>query len=176
MDKYVSKYKEYISPKIIEDRVKFTANKISNDYSGRTLDLICLTGGGLFLAVDLARLIDVEVNFHIMSFASYSKSTPLGQVKILQDIDQPLEGKDVLVVEGVIVSGKTPQFLMDLLKLRNPASLEICALGIKPSALKVDMSIRYSLFEFGEEWIEGYGIGSGANKVYPGLIDLNDSK
>ena len=95
-----------------------------------------------------------------------------GAVRLTLDIDEPLQGRHVLVTEGMVISGRTPLYLRNLLLLRQPASLEFCVIGSKPEELAVDLPIKYRLFEFSKEWVAGYGIGHGSEKALPHLVNL----
>ena len=153
----------------IQSKISELARRISTDYAGRELEIVCLLNGASMFGVDLVRALTVPARLCHFGFSSYSGAPKSGEVKVTLDVDQPLEGKDVLLVEGVVVSGRTPAYLMNLLGLRKPASLELCALGIKTEALAVDLAIRYSGFELGREFVTGYGIGSGQERFHPHL-------
>lgn len=153
----------------IEERLAGTARQINRDYAGRSLDIVCVANGASMLCADLVRRLDMPVQVHWLAFSSYSPGTPSGEVRLLLDIDRPLFGRHLLLVEGIIVSGRTPRYIVDMLRVRQPASIAICAIGIKRKALAVELSIAYPLFEFGEEIVVGYGVGDGAEKTLPYL-------
>ena len=90
--------------------------------------------------------------------------SPSGEVEIEKDLKYPLNGRHVLLLEGLVISGKTPNYLFNLFKLRNPASIKLCAIGIKKKQMEVALPIDYFMFDFDDEWIEGYGIGEGDTK------------
>lgn len=160
----------------IAARIRDVAAQISKDYTGREIDLVCLVNGAATFSADLARLIDVPVRRHFLGFSPYADVTPSGEVRITLDVPTPLYGRHVLVTEGIVVSGRTPKFVMDLLRLRGPASLEMCAIGLKPANLAVDLNVRYSLFKFGDEIAAGYGIGKGGEAASPDLLDIATEK
>lgn len=153
-------------------RLQEVATQINGDYAGREIDLVCLTNAAMIFTADLIRLLEVPVRTHALAFTSYSPAPMSGEVRLTLDIGEPLQGRHVLVTEGMIISGRTPLYLMNLLRLRQPASLELCAIGSKPAELAVDQPIKYRLFEFGKEWVAGYGIGHGAEKASRDLLDL----
>ncbi len=140
-------------------RVTELATEISRDYAGRDLVLIGVLKGAVFFVSDLMRHLDVPVEVDFMAVASYGSATrSSGVVRILKDLDAAIEGRDVLIVEDIVDSGLTLQYLLRNLAGRNPASLEVCALLIKPSRRKVDLECRYVGFEIPDEFAIGYGL------------------
>ena len=153
----------------IARRVEATAQQINRDYAGRSLDLVYMVNGASMLCVDLARRLDVPVRLHPLGFSSYPAQSASGEVRLTLDVAKPLAGRHVLLVEGIIVSGRTPRYIADMLRLRQPASLSICALGIKRRALAVELAVSYPLFELGDEMVVGYGVGDEPEKTLPYL-------
>ena len=140
-------------------RVETLAAEISRDYEGRRLLLIGVLKGAMFFLSDLMRQIDVPCEVDFMAVASYGSSTDSsGVVRILKDLDAPLEGRDVLIVEDIVDSGLTLQYLMRTLEARKPASLEVCALLTKPERRKIETSARYIGFEIPDKFAIGYGL------------------
>ncbi len=160
----------------IQERIEKLANQINSDYSGLELNVVCLSNSALTFAADLLRQVQVPVRKHLLSFETYSTTPESGEVRLFLDIDEPLYGKHVLVLEGMVISGRTPQYILNMLRIRQPSSLEICVIGFKPLKLVAEFPIKYSLFEFGDEWVTGYGIGSGNEKVSMNLIDARNNK
>lgn len=156
----------------LRERLEQLANEINRDYAGREIDLVCLSNSAMVFTADLARLIQVPLRQHLLAFTTYPNSPQSGEVRITLDVGEPLEDRHVLLVEGMIISGRTPLYLMNLLRLRQPASLEICAIGMKPKQLAVDLAVKYHLFDFDQEWVAGYGIGHGPEKASGGLLNL----
>jgi hypoxanthine phosphoribosyltransferase len=143
----------------LQDRVRHLAESISHDYAGRRLLLVCVLKGAVFFLSDLMRHIDIPVEVDFMAVASYGSATDSsGVVRILKDLDTPLEGRDVLIVEDIVDSGLTLQYLLRNLGSRDPASLEVCALLTKPSRRKVDLPTRYVGFEIPDRFVVGYGL------------------
>jgi hypoxanthine phosphoribosyltransferase len=132
-------------------RVKQLGEEVSRDYAGRKLLLVGVLKGAVFFLADLMRHLDVECELDFMAVSSYGASTDSsGVVRILKDLDAPIEGKDVLIVEDIVDSGLTLSYLFKMLRARNPASLEVCALLTKP--------IRYVGFEIPNRFAIGYGL------------------
>jgi hypoxanthine phosphoribosyltransferase len=143
----------------LQRRVGELAREISRDYAGRSLLLIGVLKGAVFFLSDLMRSIDIPVEVDFMAVASYGSATDSsGVVRILKDLDVAIEGRDVLIVEDIVDSGLTLQYLMRNLGSRNPASLEVCALLTKPSRRKVELQARYVGFEIPDEFAIGYGL------------------
>ena len=157
---------------VISSRVALISDQINRDYVGREIDIVCLTNAAISFTSDLMRLLVVPTRLHVMAFMSYSPAPISGEVRITLDVSEPLQGRHVLVVEGMVVSGRTPQYLMNLLRLRQPESIELCVIGSKPAELAVKLPIKYRLFEIGKEWVAGYGIGKGPERALPYLIDI----
>lgn len=161
------------SEKDVLQKVELLALTISNDYKDREIDIICLINSASFFCADVARKITVPIRMHFLGFSSYSTANDSGEVKITHDIQEPLYNRHILIFEGIVVSGRTPKFIYEYLKLRKPASIEYCAVGIKPKSLSVDLSIRYHAFEFEpDQIVGGYGIGKGVEKSLPYLLSV----
>src|SRR2546421_5298803 len=140
-------------------RIRELGSEISRDYQGRDLFLVGVLKGAVFFLSDLMRHLDVPCELDFMAVASYGSSTDSsGVVRILKDLDAPIEGRDVLIVEDIVDSGLTLSYLLRTLKARNPASLEVCALLTKPERRKVELPIRYEGFEIPNEFAIGYGL------------------
>ncbi len=140
-------------------RVKALGEEISGDYAGRTLLLVGVLKGAMFFLPDLMRHLDVPCEVDFMAVASYGSSTDSsGVVRILKDLDAPIEGRDVLIVEDIVDSGLTLSYLLRTLKAREPASLEVCALLTKPERREVNLPIRYTGFEIPNRFAIGYGL------------------
>src|SRR6202043_2230155 len=140
-------------------RVRELAQQVSRDYAGKNLLLIGVLKGAVFFLSDLMRHIDIPVEVDFMAVASYGSATDSsGVVRILKDLDVAIEGRDVLIVEDIVDSGLTLQYLLRNLGSRNPASLEVCALLTKPDRRKVDLPTRYVGFEIPDRFVIGYGL------------------
>ena len=140
-------------------RVAELGDQISRDYAGRSLLLGGVLKGAVFFLSDLMRYIDIPVEVDFMAVASYGSATDSsGVVRILKDLDAAIEGRDVLIVEDIVDSGLTLQYLLRNLGSRNPRSLEVCALLTKPARRKVDLPSRYVGFEIPDRFVVGYGL------------------
>jgi hypoxanthine phosphoribosyltransferase len=140
-------------------RVGELAAEISRDYADKDLVLIGVLKGAVFFLSDLMRAIEVPCEVDFMAVASYGSATrSSGVVRILKDLDAVIEGRDVLIVEDIVDSGLTLQYLLRNLAGRNPRSLEVCALLIKPERRKVDLRTRYVGFEIPNRFAIGYGL------------------
>ncbi len=140
-------------------RVAELGEQISHDYAGRSLLLVGVLKGAVFFLSDLMRYIDIPVEVDFMAVASYGSATDSsGVVRILKDLDAAIEGRDVLIVEDIVDSGLTLQYLLRNLGSRNPRSLEVCALLTKPARRKVELPSRYVGFEIPDRFVVGYGL------------------
>ncbi|HEY2768392.1 MAG TPA: hypoxanthine phosphoribosyltransferase [Solirubrobacteraceae bacterium] len=143
----------------LRGRVAELAERISHDYAERSLLLVGVLKGAMFFLSDLMRLIDIPVEVDFMAVASYGSATDSsGVVRILKDLDVAIEGRDVLIVEDIVDSGLTLQYLLRNLGSRNPRTLEVCALLTKPERRKVDLPTRYVGFEIPDRFVIGYGL------------------
>jgi len=146
----------------LSQRVRELADEISRDYAGRDLVLVGVLKGAVFFLSDLMRHLEVPVEVDFMAVASYGSATKSsGVVRILKDLDAGIDGRDVLIVEDIVDSGLTLQYLFRNLGARNPRSLEVCALLIKPERRKVDLRTRYVGFEIPNRFAIGYGLDYG---------------
>jgi hypoxanthine phosphoribosyltransferase len=148
-----------VSKEDLQRRVAELGSEISKDYEGRDLVLVGVLKGAVLFLADLMRSIDVPCVIDFMAVSSYGSQTDSsGVVRILKDLDAPIEDRHVLIVEDIIDSGLTLQYLMRNLRARDPASLEVCALLTKPERLRVDLSPRYIGFEIPNRFAIGYGL------------------
>jgi hypoxanthine phosphoribosyltransferase len=146
----------------LEHRVKELAAEISRDYADRELLLIGVLKGAVFFLADLMRHLEVTCEVDFMAVSSYGASTDSsGVVRILKDLDAPIEGRDVLIVEDIVDSGLTLSYLFRMLRARGPKSLEVCALLTKPDRREIDLPIRYVGFEIPNRFAIGYGLDYG---------------
>jgi hypoxanthine phosphoribosyltransferase len=143
----------------LERRIVELGAEISRDYEGRDLVMIGVLKGAVLFIADLMRQLSVRCEVDFMAVSSYGSSTDSsGVVRILKDLDAPIEGRDVLIVEDIIDSGLTLQYLVRNLRARSPGSLEVCALLTKPERRRVDLPIRYVGFEIPNRYVIGYGL------------------
>jgi hypoxanthine phosphoribosyltransferase len=148
-----------VQPDELTHRVRELAQEISRDYAGGELLLIGVLKGAVFFLSDLMRHLEVDCEVDFMAVSSYGSSTDSsGIVRILKDLDAPIEGRDVLIVEDIVDSGLTLSYLFRMLRARNPKTLEVCALLTKPDRREVDLPIRYVGFEIPNRFAIGYGL------------------
>jgi hypoxanthine phosphoribosyltransferase len=157
-------------------RVRQLGEEISVDYAERELFLVGVLKGAVFFLSDLMRHLEVPCQVDFMAVASYGSSTDSsGVVRILKDLDAPIEGRNVLIVEDIVDSGLTLSYLLRTLAARNPASLEVCALLTKPERRKVELPIRYVGFEIPDSFAIGYGLDHAERyRNLPYVAELGD--
>ncbi len=160
----------------VDERIQAIGEQISKDYAGRQVHLICVLKGGSFFMCELAKRITVPVSLDFMSVSSYGSETKSsGVVKIVKDLDESIKDKDVLVVEDIVDSGRTLNYLMEMLKDREPASLRLCTLLDKPERRVVDVNVDYTGFQIPDEFVVGYGLDYDQryrNLPYIGIVEF----
>ncbi|NLL94084.1 MAG: hypoxanthine phosphoribosyltransferase [Clostridiales bacterium] len=160
----------------VDNKIKEIADQISKDYEGKSVTLLCILKGSVFFVCELAKRITVPITLDFMSVSSYGSGTEsTGRVKIVKDLDESIEGKDVLVVEDIIDSGRTLSHLVTLLSARKPNSLKICTLLDKPDRRVVPMDVDYTCFEIPDKFVVGYGLDYDQkyrNLPYVGVVEL----
>ena len=171
------KVRIFLPEQKVNARIEEIAQKISSDYAGQEVHLICILKGSVFFTCELAKRITVPVTLDFMSVSSYGDDTKSsGVVKIVKDLDQPLEGKDVLVVEDIIDSGRTLSYLMKVLRARKPNSIHLCTLLDKPDRRVVqDVQVDHCCFEIPDEFVVGYGLDYAQryrNLPYIGVVEF----
>lgn len=151
--------KVLVSEEEVDKRIRELGEQISKDYAGKEVHLICVLKGGVFFMCELAKRITVPVSMDFMSVSSYGDDTKSsGVVRIAKDLDEPLEGKDVLIVEDIIDSGRTLSYLMKVLQERKPASMRLCTLLDKPDIRVKMVDVDYTGFNIPDEFVVGYGL------------------
>lgn len=153
------KIKVMFTEQEVDAKICEIGKRISEDYAGRQVHLVCVLKGGSFFMCELAKRITVPVSLDFMSVSSYGGETKSsGVVKIVKDLDEPLKDKDVIVVEDIVDSGRTLSYLMEMLRDRGPASLRLCTLLDKPDRRVVDVHVDYTGFQIPDEFVVGYGL------------------
>lgn len=160
----------------VDKKIEELGKRISEDYAGKEIHLICVLKGGVFFMCELAKRISVPVSMDFMSVSSYGNDTKSsGVVKIVKDLDESIEGKDVLVVEDIVDSGRTLSYLLENLKNRKPNSLRLCTLLDKPDRRVIDVNVDYTAFQIPDEFVVGYGLDYQQryrNLPYIGVVEL----
>ena len=166
-----------LSEEEVDKRIAEIAAKISEDCHGEDVHLICVLKGGVFFTCELAKRLTVPVSMDFMSVSSYGADTKSsGTVKIIKDLDEGIEGTNVLVVEDIIDSGRTLSYLLENLKNRRPKSLRLCTLLDKPERRVVKVDVDYTCFNIPDEFVVGYGLDYAQkyrNLPYIGVVELD---
>lgn len=144
----------------VNERIAQIGAQISEDYKGKSVHMICVLKGGAPFMCELAKRVTTNVSLDFMSVSSYGAGTSSsGVVKIVKDLDEPLEGKDVLIIEDIIDSGRTLSHLLEIFKQRKPNSIKLCTLLDKPERRVVkDVEVDYVGFHIPDEFVVGYGL------------------
>lgn len=160
----------------VDKKIQELGEKISSDYAGKQVHLVCVLKGGSFFMCELAKRITVPVSLDFMSVSSYGGDTKSsGVVKIVKDLDESIAGKDVIVIEDIVDSGRTLSYLLEMLSDRKPNSLRLCTLLDKPERRVVDVKVDYTGFEIPDEFVVGYGLDYAEkyrNLPYIGVLHL----
>ena len=161
----------------VNKKISEVAAQINKDYEGKEVHLICILKGGVFFTCELAKRITSPVEIEFMSVSSYGSGTSSsGVVRIVNDLDEPLEGKNVIIVEDIIDSGRTLAYLIEVLKQRNPKNIELCTLLDKPERrVKKQVQVKYTCFTIPDEFVVGYGLDYDQkyrNLPYIGVVEV----
>jgi hypoxanthine phosphoribosyltransferase len=158
----------------LADKVRELGAKISRDYRGKNLMLVSVLKGSVVFMADLMRAIDLPLQVEFMNVSSYGSGTKTsGVVRIVKDLDNPIEGYDLLLVEDILDSGKTLSYLKEILEARNPSSIAIATLLDKPERRQVDIHADYIGFTIPDDFVVGYGLDFGEkyrNLPYVGVL------
>jgi len=167
--------KVLISEEEVDKKIVELGKQISEDYAGKEIHLITVLKGGIFFVCELAKRISIPVSMDFMSVSSYGDGTESnGVVKIIKDLDERLEGKEVLIVEDIVDSGRTLSYLKKILLERHPKSLKICTLLDKPDRRVCDVDVEYVGFEVPDYFVVGYGLDYAQkyrNLPYIGVVE-----
>ena len=170
------KIRVLLSEEEVDAKIKQIGEQISKDYAGRQVHLVCVLKGGSFFMCELAKRITVPVSLDFMSVSSYGSETKSsGVVRIVKDLDGPLKGKNVIVIEDIVDSGRTLSYLLDMLKDRGPESLRLCTLLDKPERRVVDVNVDYTGFQIPDKFVVGYGLDYDQryrNLPYIGVVEF----
>ena len=167
-----------ISEETLDAKIKEIGEKISKEYEGQQVHLLCILKGSVFFTCELAKRITVPVTMDFMSVSSYGDGTSSsGVVRIAKDLDESIEGKNVIVIEDIIDSGRTLSYLLEILQKRNPRSMKLCTLLDKPDRRVKDVKVDYVGFEIPDEFVVGYGLDYAQkyrNLPYIGVVEFVD--
>ena len=170
------KIRVLLSEEEVDKKIEEIGARISKDYQGKAVHMICILKGGIFFTCELAKRISVPVSMDFMSVSSYGADTKSsGVVKIIKDLDEPLDGKDVLIVEDIIDSGRTLSYLIEIFKKRNPRSVRLCTLLDKPERRVTDVKVDYVGFNIPDKFVVGYGLDYNQkyrNLPYIGVVEV----
>ena len=162
----------------VDAKIAEIGKQISEEYAGKQVHLICILKGSVFFTCELAKRITVPVSMDFMSVSSYGDGTSSsGIVKIAKDLDETIEGKDVIVIEDIIDSGRTLSYLLEFLAKRNPSSMKLCTLLDKPDRRVKDVKVDYVGLEIPDEFVVGYGLDYAQkyrNLPYIGIVEFVD--
>ena len=161
----------------VDARIREIGEQISREYAGKSVHLICILKGSVYFTCELAKRLTIPVSLDFMSVSSYGSGTKSsGVVKIIKDLDEPLEGKNVIIVEDIIDSGRTLAYLIEVLKQRNPKNIELCTLLDKPERrVKKQVQVKYTCFTIPDEFVVGYGLDYDQkyrNLPYIGVVEV----
>lgn len=172
------KIRVMISEDEVDAKIQELGKKISEDFAGQEVHLICILKGSIFFVCELAKRITLPVTLDFMQVSSYGAETKSsGVVRLSKDLDEPLQGKNVIIVEDIIDSGRTLNHLVKLLDQRHPKSMTICTLLDKPSRRVVEVEVKYTGFQIPDEFVVGYGLDYDQryrNLPYIGIIEFVD--
>ena len=167
--------KVLISEEEVAARIAQLGEQITKDFEGKEIHLICILKGGAFITCELSKNISLPLSIDFMSVSSYGNETvSTGRIKIIKDLDDPVEGKDVLIVEDIIDSGNTLDYLVRLLESRKPNSIKICTLLDKPERRITEVEVDYVGFQIPDKFVVGYGLDymqKYRNLPYIGVIE-----
>lgn len=174
------KIRVLLSEEEVDTKIREIAAQISRDYEGKEIHLICVLKGGVFFTCELAKRITVPVSLDFMSVSSYGDDTKSsGVVRIVKDLDEPVKGKDVLIVEDIIDSGRTLSYLIDIIKGRGPKSVKLCTLLDKPERRVKNVKVDYVCFNIPDDFVVGYGLDYAQkyrNLPYIGVVETEQGQ
>ncbi len=170
--------KEFISEERLMQRISELADQINHDYQGKSVHLICILKGSIFFTCELAKRLTIPVYLDFMQLSSYGNDTEsTGSVKIIKDLDAPVFGKDIIIIEDILDSGRTLFKLLSLLEVGNPASIAVCTLLDKPSRREFPVDVDYNGFEIENEFVVGFGLDYAQryrNLPYIGVVKFEE--
>lgn len=155
----------------IQEALISLSSKLNEVYFDKDVELVKMNHAANLFLDDLSKLLTFNINVHSLEFKTYNKSAKL-EVEITKDLYEPINSKHVILIDGIIISGNTHDHLSKVLSKRKPKSLSIVCIGVKEESKKISLPTTYSMFNFRQEWVEGYGIGSLENSINKHLVDV----
>ena len=170
-------YKDFervlVSKEQLQIRINELAKTLNKDYDNKNPLFICILKGSTFFTADLLRALSIPCQMEFMAVSSYGSGTTSGEVKLVKDLNVPIENRHVIIIEDIIDSGNTLSYLKRLLSQRNPASIKICTLLDKPERRKVELNADYVGFVIPDEFVVGYGLDYNEDyRAYPEVCIL----
>lgn len=153
----MEEFKVLISQEEIQKRLYELAAQLDKDYEGKEIVVLCVMRGGVFFTVDLTLKIKTKMKYEFMTISSYEGTESTGQIRLVQDLRESIEGKDVLILEDIVDTGRSMSYLLEYLKSKKPNSLKLCVLANKAERREVEVPIDYIGFEVPNKYIVGYG-------------------
>lgn len=151
--------KTLIDEQKLHQRINEIANEIQEEYKGKEITFICILKGSVFFTMDLAKRIDGDVRLEFIRVSSYGEGTESsGEIKMKLDLKDSIQGKDVIVIEDIIDTGRTLSYLIEYLKMKKPNSVKLCALLDKPDRRVIDVNVDYTGFQIPDKFVVGYGL------------------
>ena len=153
----MEEFKTLISQQDIQKRLRSLAKQLDKDYKGKEIVIVCVMRGSVFFTVDLTMKMKTKMKFEFLTISSYEGNESTGQIRLIQDLRESIEGKDVLVVEDIVDTGRSMNYLLEYLRTKKPNSLKLCVLANKPSRREIEVPIDYIGFVVPNKFIVGYG-------------------
>ncbi len=150
-------FKELINKEELDKRITELAEQIDKDYLGKELTIISVMRGAVFFTVELTLKMKTKLKFEFITISSYEGTETTGEITLMTDLRESIEGKDVLIVEDIVDTGKSMKYLLEHLRAKNPRTLKVCALASKPERREVEVPIDYLGFEIPNRYVVGFG-------------------
>lgn len=150
-------FKELISKEALDKRIIELAEQIDKDYLGKEITVVCVMRGAVFFTVELTLKMKTKLKYEFITISSYEGTDTTGEITLRTDLRESIEGKDVLIVEDIIDTGRSMRYLIDHLRSKNPRTLKVCALANKAPRREVEVPIDYIGFEVPDKYVVGFG-------------------